>query len=33
MLRAKGVLVKADYLAFEKHIRVSLGTPEDMRAF
>lgn len=33
MLRTKGVLVRADYPAFEKHIRVSLGLPEDMRAF
>ena len=32
-LRAKGVLAKADYPGFEKHIRVSLGMPEDMRAF
>jgi histidinol-phosphate aminotransferase len=33
VLRAKGVLVKAGYSGFEKHIRVSLGMPEDMRAF
>jgi histidinol-phosphate/aromatic aminotransferase/cobyric acid decarboxylase-like protein len=33
MLRGKGVLVRADYPAFEKYIRVSLGLPEDMRAF
>lgn len=33
LLRAKGVLVGADYPAFDKHIRVSLGLPEDMQAF
>jgi histidinol-phosphate aminotransferase len=33
MLRAKGVLVSAGYPSFEKHIRVSLGLPEDMQAF
>jgi len=33
LLRAKGVLVGADYPSFEKHIRVSLGLPEDMQAF
>jgi histidinol-phosphate aminotransferase len=33
MLRGKGVLVRADYSAFEKYIRVSLGLPQDMRAF
>ena len=33
MLRAKGVLVRAEYPGFEKHIRVSLGLPEEMRAF
>jgi histidinol-phosphate aminotransferase len=32
-LRARGVLVAAGYSSFEKHIRVSLGSPEDMRAF
>ena len=33
MLRAKGVLVGFGFAAFEKHIRVSLGLPEDMEAF
>jgi histidinol-phosphate aminotransferase len=33
MLRARGVLVSAGYPAFEKHIRVSLGLPDDMLAF
>ena len=33
MLRGKGVLVRAEYPGFEKHIRVSLGLPEEMRAF
>jgi histidinol-phosphate aminotransferase len=33
LLRAQGVLVTAGYPSFEKHIRVSLGLPEDMRAF
>jgi len=33
MLRGKGVLVRADYPAFEKYIRVSLGLAEDMHAF
>ena len=33
VLCARGVLVTADYQSFEKHIRVSLGLPEDMRAF
>jgi histidinol-phosphate aminotransferase len=33
LLRAQGVLVTAGYSSFEKHIRVSLGLPEDMRAF
>ncbi|HWZ99890.1 MAG TPA: histidinol-phosphate transaminase [Candidatus Dormibacteraeota bacterium] len=33
ILRGKGVLVRADYPGFEKHIRVSLGLPEDMRVF
>ncbi len=33
MLRARGVLVAANYPYFEKHIRVSLGPPEDMQAF
>jgi histidinol-phosphate aminotransferase len=32
-LRAKGVLVSAGYPSFEKHIRVSLGLPEEMQAF
>jgi histidinol-phosphate aminotransferase len=32
-LRTKGVLVSAGYPSFEKHIRVSLGLPEDMQAF
>jgi len=33
MLRSKGVLVRAEYPGFEKHIRVSLGLPEEMRSF
>jgi histidinol-phosphate aminotransferase len=33
VLRAQGVLVKADYPGFEKNIRVSLGLPEEMRSF
>jgi histidinol-phosphate aminotransferase len=33
MLRARGVLVSAGYPWFEKHIRVSLGLPDDMLAF
>jgi len=33
MLRAKGVLVRAEYPGFEKHIRVSLGLPDEMRVF
>jgi histidinol-phosphate aminotransferase len=33
LLRGNGVLVRADYPAFEKYIRVSLGLPEDMHAF
>jgi histidinol-phosphate aminotransferase len=33
LLRAQGVLVAANYPYFEKHIRVSLGLPEDMQAF
>jgi histidinol-phosphate/aromatic aminotransferase/cobyric acid decarboxylase-like protein len=33
MLRARGVLVNAGYPSFEKHIRVSIGQPDDMRAF
>jgi histidinol-phosphate aminotransferase len=32
-LRARSVLVAAGYASFEKHIRVSLGLPEDMQAF
>lgn len=32
-LRTKGILVSAGYPAFEKHIRVSLGRPEEMQAF
>jgi histidinol-phosphate aminotransferase len=33
LLGSKGVLVSAGYPSFEKHIRVSLGLPDDMRAF
>jgi histidinol-phosphate aminotransferase len=33
VLRAKGVLVQANYPGFEKNIRVSLGLPEEMRSF
>ena len=33
MLRNRGVLVSAGYPGFEKHIRVSLGSREDMEAF
>jgi len=33
LLRGQGVLVSAGYPSFEKHIRVSLGLPEDMQAF
>lgn len=33
MLRGKGVLVSFGFAAFERHIRVSLGLPEDMEAF
>ena len=33
MLRRKGVLVRAEYPGFGKHIRESLGLPEEMRAF
>jgi len=33
MLRNQGVLVGAGYPGFEKHIRVSLGLPEDMESF
>ena len=33
MLRAKGVLVRAEYPGFEKYIRVSLGVPNEMRTF
>lgn len=33
MLRDKGVLVSAGYPGFEKHIRVSLGLPEDIELF
>lgn len=33
MLRSKGILVSAGYSSFEKHIRVSLGLPENMEAF
>jgi histidinol-phosphate aminotransferase len=33
MLRARGVLVRAEYPGFEKYIRVSLGLPQEMRAF
>ena len=33
MLHAKGVLVAAGYSSFEKHIRVSLGLPNEMEAF
>jgi len=33
LLRSKGVLVAADYPLFEKHIRVTLGSAEDMQAF
>lgn len=33
MLGKRGVLVGAGYPGFEKHIRVSLGLPEDMQAF
>jgi histidinol-phosphate aminotransferase len=33
MLRAKGVLVRAEFHGFEKHIRVSLGLPDEMRVF
>lgn len=33
LLRAQGVLATAGYPSFEKHIRVSLGLPDDMRAF
>ena len=33
ILKTKGVLVRAEYPGFEKHIRVSLGLPEEMRAF
>lgn len=32
-LRARGVVVGAGYPSFEKHLRVSLGLPEDMQAF
>ncbi|HKW34973.1 MAG TPA: histidinol-phosphate transaminase [Candidatus Acidoferrum sp.] len=32
-LRSKGVLVSAGFASFEKHIRVSLGLPQDMEAF
>lgn len=33
MLRSKGVLVSSGFASFERHIRVSLGLPEDMQAF
>src|SRR5262249_28999582 len=33
VLRAKGILVKANYPGFDKGIRVSLGLPEEMHAF
>jgi histidinol-phosphate aminotransferase len=33
ILKSKGVLVRAEYPGFEKHIRVSLGLPEEMRVF
>jgi histidinol-phosphate aminotransferase len=33
LLRAKGVLVGSGYPSFDKHIRVTLGLPEDMQAF
>lgn len=33
LLRGQGVLVGAGYSAFDRHIRVSLGLPEDMQAF
>jgi histidinol-phosphate aminotransferase len=33
LLHAQGVLVSAGYPSFEKHIRVSLGLSDDMRAF
>lgn len=33
LLHAQSVLVTAGYPSFEKHIRVSLGLPDDMRAF
>ena len=33
MLRSKGVMVGSGFASFEKHIRVSLGPPEDMEAF
>jgi len=33
MLRPNGVLVCAGYPGFDKHIRVSLGLPEDMQTF
>lgn len=32
-LRARGVIVGAGYPSFEKHLRVSLGLPEEMQAF
>jgi histidinol-phosphate aminotransferase len=33
MLRARGALVASGYPLFERHIRVSLGLPEEMQAF
>jgi histidinol-phosphate aminotransferase len=33
LLSARGVLIAAGYPSFEKYVRVSLGLPEDMRAF
>lgn len=33
MLRGKGVMISSGFASFEKHIRVSLGLPEDMEAF
>lgn len=33
LLRSKGVMVSSGFASFEKHIRVSLGPPEDMEAF
>ena len=33
MLNGRDVLVSAGYPSFEKHIRVSLGLPDNMQAF